>query len=213
MILTFALRNYSIINNPNNFFAMIINHHLLFKSLKKRETSSSSKDAFSFDYQQDQLNLIYIYYKRGKLSNVEKIIQQYTSLYPNQSNLDYVLYMRGLIYIKLDQYFWRKLFRLNLSNCNSEYALSAFHDFSQIILSYPESKYVTDARKHLVALQERLANYDLLIAKFYLRHGEYIAVIHRIEKMIRDYPQTKSTQIALSMVKRTYQKMKLKQPA
>ncbi|WWO97304.1 MAG: outer membrane protein assembly factor BamD [Candidatus Dasytiphilus stammeri] len=196
-------------NNRNNFLNMMRKYQRTFQSLIKPWNNTPNSEPFILesDSQQHKLNLIYIYYKQGNLVNAEKIIQKYIFDYPNQSNLDYVLYMRGLIYIRLDQYFWRKLFRLDLSNCNSEYARSALHDFSQLILSYPESKYTINARKHISALKERLANYDLLIANFYFQHRKYISVIHRIEKMMLYYPNTKYTKLALVLIKEAYKKI------
>ncbi|WWO99680.1 MAG: outer membrane protein assembly factor BamD [Candidatus Dasytiphilus stammeri] len=212
MIFMLIVRNCSMINNPNNLFGVIITPKRAFQTLiKKWKNSISNKKNFlsESDSQQHQLNLIYLYYNRGKLVNAQKMIQKYISFYPNQSNIDYVLYMRGLIYIRLDQYVWRKVFRLNLSHCNSEYAESALSDFYQLILSYPESKYVINAQKHISALKERLANYELIIASYYFRHEDYQSVIYRIENMILHYPQTKYTKKALSLLKRAYQKIRI----
>ncbi|WWP00157.1 MAG: outer membrane protein assembly factor BamD [Candidatus Dasytiphilus stammeri] len=192
--------NHNMILKPQRIIQSLINHW----QNPRRNTETSLLQS---DSQQHKLNLIYVYYNKGDLVNAQKIIQKFIFFYPNQSNLDYVLYMRGLIYIKLDQYFWRKLFRLDLSNYNSEYAQSALHDFYQIILSYPESKYAINSRKHISALKERLAHYDLLIVNFYFRHGEYISVIHRIKKMILYYPNTQSTKIALSLIKKGYKNL------
>lgn len=87
----------------------------------------------------------------------------------------------------------------------------AFKDFSQLVRYYPDSLYVADATKRLVFLKNRLAKYELSVAKFYTKRGAYVAVINRVEQMMRDYPDTQATRDALVYMENAYKELGLTQ--
>lgn len=52
------------------------------------------------------------------------------------------------------------------------------------------SQYTTDATKRLVFLKDRLAKYEYSVAEYYTERGAWVAVVNRVEGMLRDYPDT-----------------------
>ncbi|MBS6060081.1 MAG: outer membrane protein assembly factor BamD [Pantoea sp.] len=140
--------------------------------------------------QQVQLDLIYAYYKNADLPMAQAAIDRFMRLNPTHSNIDYVLYMKGLTDMALDDSALQGFFGIDRSDRDPEHARAAFRDFSQLLRTYPNSQYATDARKRLVYLKDRLAKYELSVAQFYTKREAYVAVVNRVEQMLKDYPDT-----------------------
>ncbi|MFC3394666.1 outer membrane protein assembly factor BamD [Brenneria rubrifaciens] len=159
--------------------------------------------------QQVQLDLIYAYYKSAELPLAQASIDRFLRLNPTHPNVDYVLYMRGLTDMALDDSVLQGFFGVDRSDRDPQYARAAFRDFSRLIQGYPNSLYATDANKRLVYLKERLAKYELSVAQYYTKRSAYVAVVNRVEQMLRDYPDTKATKDALPLMENAYRELQL----
>lgn len=163
--------------------------------------------------QQVQLDLIYAYYKTTDFPLAQTTIDRFIRLNPTHPNIDYVLYLRGLTDMALDDSDLQKFFGIDRSNRDPEYARMAFRDFTQLGQHYPKSQYVADATKRLIFLKERLAKHDLAIAQYYTERGAYVAVVNRVESMLLNYPDTQATHTALSLMEAAYQQLNLQKQA
>ncbi|SFN69791.1 Beta-barrel assembly machine subunit BamD [Izhakiella capsodis] len=159
--------------------------------------------------QQVQLDLIYAYYKNGDYPLAQATIDRFIRLNPTHPNIDYVIYMRGLTDMAMDNSALQNFFGIDRSDRDPEYARIAFRDFTQLLRGYPNSLYANDARLRLIALKDRLAKYELSIAQFYTKRGAYVAVVNRVEQMLKDYPDTQATKVALPLMENAYRKMQL----
>ncbi len=105
-----------------------------------------------------QLNLIYAYYKNADLPLAQAAIHRFIRLNPTHPNIDYVMYMRGLTNMALDDSALQGFFALTVAiailTCTSCVLLF------QLVRGYPNSQYTTDATKRLVFLKDRLAKND-----------------------------------------------------
>lgn len=163
--------------------------------------------------QQVQLDLIYAYYKSAELPMAIASIDRFMRLNPTHPNIDYVLYMRGLTAMALDDSALQGFLGIDRSDRDPQHARIAFHDFSQLIRLYPNSLYANDASKRSVYLKDRLARFDLSVAEFYNKRGAYVAVVNRVQQMLKDYPDTESTRQALKYMKIAYTQMGLTEEA
>ncbi|AKP34469.1 outer membrane protein assembly factor BamD [Yersinia aleksiciae] len=159
--------------------------------------------------QQVQLDLIYAYYKSADLPLAQASIDRFMRLNPTHPNIDYVLYMRGLTDMALDDSALQGFFGIDRSDRDPQHAKAAFRDFSQLIQSYPNSQYATDAQKRLMFLKDRLAKHELAVAQYYTKRGAYVAVVNRVEQMLRDYPDTQATRDALPLMENAYKQLQL----
>ncbi|WP_409310185.1 outer membrane protein assembly factor BamD [Pectobacterium sp. B1J-3] len=159
--------------------------------------------------QQVQLDLIYAYYKSAELPLAQASIDRFLRLNPTHPSVDYVLYMRGLTDMALDDSALQGFFGVDRSDRDPQYARAAFRDFSKLIQGYPSSQYATDANKRLVYLKERLAKYELSVAQYYTKRSAYVAVVNRVEQMLRDYPDTQATKDALPLMENAYRELQL----
>lgn len=159
--------------------------------------------------QQVQLDLIYAYYKSADLPMAQASIDRFMRLNPTHPNIDYVLHMRGLTDMALDDSALQGFFGVDRSDRDPEHARQAFRDFSQLVQRYPNSQYSADATKRLVYLKDRLAKYELSVAQYYTKRGAYVAVVNRVEMMLRNYPDTQATRDALPLMENAYKQMNL----
>ncbi|NIH12436.1 MAG: outer membrane protein assembly factor BamD [Serratia symbiotica] len=163
--------------------------------------------------QQVQLYLIYAYYKSADLPLAQASIDRFIRLNPTHPNIDYVMYMRGLADMALDDSTLQGFFGIDRSDRDPLHARAAFRDFSQLIERSPNSQYVTDVNKRLVYLKDRLAKYELSVVEYYTKRGAYVAAINRVEQMLREYPDTKATRDALPLMERAYKRLQLNSEA
>lgn len=159
--------------------------------------------------QQVQLDLIYAYYKNADLPLAQAAIDRFISLNPTHPNIDYVMYMRGLTNMALDDSALQGFFGVDRSDRDPQHARAAFSDFSKLVRGYPNSQYTTDATKRLVFLKDRLAKYEYSVAEYYTERGAWVAVVNRVEGMLRDYPDTQATRDALPLMENAYRQMQM----
>ncbi|PPI87742.1 outer membrane protein assembly factor BamD [Candidatus Pantoea edessiphila] len=184
-----------------------------FISAIKYLESIKNIDLFRQHTQQIQLDLIYAYYKNMDLESSENAINHFMNVYPNHPNVDYLLYMKGLIGMSMDNPATMKFFHFDNSSRDPEYAYNAFSNFVQLIKYYPKSIYVNDAYNRLIFLKNRLAKYELSVALFYHKHRAYVSVINRVKKMMIYYPDTKATHNALLLMAEAYRKLNINDEA
>ncbi|CAD6508979.1 outer membrane protein assembly factor BamD [Candidatus Profftia tarda] len=163
--------------------------------------------------QQVQLELIYAYYKADDLHMAKTLIDRFMHLNPTHSNADYVLYMRGLISMALDEQDMKIFFSIDHADCNPDNARQAFRDFNELVNHYDNSQYAADATRRLIYLLNRLAEYELSVAQYYNKRQAYVAVINRVETMLRDYRNTQATRYALLLMQNAYKQIHLNDQA
>lgn len=159
--------------------------------------------------QQVQLDLIYAYYKNADLGLAQATIDRFIRLNPTNQNIDYVLYMRGLTDMALDDSALQGFFGVDRSDRDPQHAHAAFNDFSKLVRDYPNSQYTPDAAKRMLFLKDRLAKFELAVAQYYTKRGAWVAVVNRVDGMLRDYPDTQATRQALPLMENAYRQMQL----
>lgn len=159
--------------------------------------------------QQVQLDLIYSYYKTSDYSMAIASIDRFLRLNPTHSNVDWVLYMRGLCNMSMDDNQIQSWFGVDRSSRDQGYVIAAFNDFSHLVRSFPSSPYTKDAGERLIYLKNRLSKHQYNVAKYYTQRQAYIAVINRVEYMLSVFPDTLSTRRALPLMENAYKKLGL----
>ena len=119
------------------------------------------------------------------------------------------MYMRGLTNMALDDSALQGFFGVDRSDRDPQHARDAFNDFSKLVRSYPNRQYITAATKRLVFLKDRRAKYEYSVAEYYTRLGAWVAVVNRVEGMLRDYPDTQATRDGLKLMENAYRQMQM----
>lgn len=159
--------------------------------------------------EQVQLDLIYSYYKTSEYSLAIASIDRFLKLNPTHPNVDWVIYMRGLCNMIMDDNQIQSWFGVDRSSRDQSYATAAFKDMSHLIQRFPGSPYTKDAEQRLIYLKNRLAKYQYYVAKYYTERQAYVAVINRVEYMLSVFPDTLSTRRALHLMENAYKKLGL----
>ncbi|MGL4207325.1 MAG: outer membrane protein assembly factor BamD [Aeromonadaceae bacterium] len=158
---------------------------------------------------QVQLDLIYAYYKDGDTAHAIANIDRFLRLNPTHKDVDYVYYMRGLTNMQADYNFFHHTFGMDRSDRDPSYARQAFRDFKVVLTNYPQSQYAADARARMVSLKDRLAKYDLSVAEYYWKRGAWIAAANRSKGIIENFNDTPSTEAALEIMVKSYDKLEM----
>ncbi|KXF82897.1 outer membrane protein assembly factor BamD [Enterovibrio coralii] len=172
-----------------------------------------SRYPFGAYSEQVQLDLIYAYYKNDDLALGEATIDRFMRMNPGHPQIDWVLYMRGLTNMAQDRTFLHDLLNVDRSDRDPEPSRKAFVDFRRLLERYPNSEYAADAQKRLEALKNRLADYELATADFYVRREAWVAVINRCQQIQRDFPDTEAAKKSLPLMLKAYEELKLDVPA
>lgn len=158
---------------------------------------------------QIQLDLMFAYYKSGQYEQAIPAIDRFISLNPNHIQLDYVIYMRGLVNMATGSNGFQDFFGVESADKDITTTREAFNDFKRLIETYPQSKYNEDAKDRMVQLLDKLARYELVVAKYYMRRAAYVAAINRCKYVVEYYQDSSSFKPALELMAEAYGKLGL----
>ena len=158
---------------------------------------------------QVQLDLIYAYYKSGDDHLGIALTDRFMRLNPNNANIDYVLYMRGLINISMETNLFQSMAGIDRTNRDPSSSKAAFNDFKKIIELYPQSKYAADARKRMIRIKSRLAKYELGVARYYMTREAYPSAANRGRYIVEYFSPSPEVEEALEIMIESYDKLGL----
>lgn len=154
--------------------------------------------------QQALIDVAYAYYKNGDAELAIEAANRFARLYPLHPNVEYAYYLRGLVHFRRDVSILEKWLPQNLAARDMRSARRAFDEFGQLLRSFPSSRYAPDARQRMVYLRNQLAEHDILVARYYLERGAYVAVASRARHVIEAYPRSEFTPDALELLVTAY---------
>jgi outer membrane protein assembly factor BamD len=160
---------------------------------------------------QVQMDQIYVYYKLGDLEKGLAEVDRFMQLNPNHPNLDYVMYMRGLINQRADSNAIQEFVGIDRSDRDPSKAEQAFADFASLLRRFPDSKYAADAKQRMIAIKSRLAKYELAVADYYMQREAWLAAANRGKYILETYPDTPETKQALEVMIASYDALGLEE--
>jgi outer membrane protein assembly factor BamD len=156
--------------------------------------------------QQAQLEIAYAYYRQGESASAITACDRFIKLHPNHPSLDNALYLTGLVNFNQDSSIL-SFTAQDISERDPKAAKESFDTFKDLITRFPESKYTADARLRMNYLVNALANHEVLVARYYIRRGAYVAAINRAQTCIKTYPESPAIEPALSIMIEAYDKL------
>lgn len=122
-----------------------------------------------------------LYYKTESYAEAQVSYQNFRDLHPKHPKIDYVVFQTGMSFFEqLPDTIDRDL---TLAN-------DAIYSFNELIKSYPNSEYVSQAKEKREKAYEMLSEKELYIADFYYRNSDYLAALTRYETSLKKYPDT-----------------------
>jgi outer membrane protein assembly factor BamD len=159
--------------------------------------------------QQSQLDLAYANWKSGEKAQAISVLDRFIKLNPSSQGLDYALYLKGLVNFNDDYGITGALSRQSQSERDQQASRDSYQAFKQLVEQFPNSKYTPDARVRMDFIVNVLAEYEVHVAKYYLRRGALVAAANRAQQAITVYPQTPATEEALYILSQAYDKLGL----
>lgn len=158
---------------------------------------------------QVQLDLIQANYFASNYVDARTAADRFLRLNPTHKDIDYVLFMRGLIAEAEDTNPFQSLFGIDRSDRDPILIQEAFRDYERLLVEYPSSKYAADAAQRMISLKNRLARYEVIVAKYYYEREAYVSAITRGRYVMEHLFDTPSVEEALEYMAKSYGKLGL----
>ena len=168
-----------------------------------------SRFPFSESARQAQLDLIYVYYKSRQTDPAVDAADTFMRENPTNPRVDYAYYMKGLVYFERQANFLERYFNVDLSQRPPVNARKSFESFDELVKKYPHSPYVGDARQRMIFLRNRLADFELHVALYYLRRGAYVGAINRAKFCVENYDGAPAVRGSMKVLVDAYRQLKM----
>jgi outer membrane protein assembly factor BamD len=184
-----------------------------FNNAIKTYEALTARFPFTNEARQSRLDLIYAYYKAGESESAIDAAETFVRENPTHPRVDYAWYVKGLVDFERTPNILEKVFRVDLSERPPTTARKSFTAFKTVVEQYPKSDYAHDARKRMIYLRNRLADYETHVASYYLRRGAFVAAAQRAKGCVEQYDGAPAVQEALAILIESYDRMGLTQLA
>ena len=172
-----------------------------------------SRYPFGSFAEQAQLDLIYAYFRNGEPEAAKAAADRFIRLHPQHQDADYAYYMKGLASNTAALGFLERYLPMDLTRRDPGQARASFNEFSELLNRYPDSEYAPDARQRMIELRNRLAQYEIHAANYYMKRKAYVAAVNRGRYVVENMQQTPSVAEALSIMVEGYHHLGLTEPA
>ncbi len=162
---------------------------------------------FSEPARQGQIDLIYAYYKNREAESAIDQADQFIRENPTHPRVDYAYYIRGLVHFEAGANLIERVFNADITKRPPQEARKSFQSFQTLVQAYPKSPYAADARQRMVYLRNRMADYELEVARYYMKRGAYIGAINRARNLIETYDGAPAVPKALKVGAEAYRKL------
>lgn len=160
--------------------------------------------------QQSQIEIAYAYYKQGESASAVAAVDRFVKLHPNHPNVDYALYLKGLVYFNEDQGLFARFSRQDPTERDPKSARDSFDAFRELAQRFPESKYSPDAVARMKYLVNALASSEVHVARYYMKRGAYVAAANRAQYVLQNYPETPAIEEAMFLLVKAYDALGMK---
>lgn len=157
--------------------------------------------------EQSLLDSAYAHYKNEEMAQALTLLSRFERNYPASVDMDYALYLKGLIFFAEDQSFLRRLASQDWSDRDPEANRRAFRVFEQLVNRFPQSKYAEDSRRRMAQLVDALGGHEIAIARYYAKRHAYVAANNRAQRVLQQYQNTRYVEEALAIMIFSYEKM------
>jgi outer membrane protein assembly factor BamD len=170
----------------------------------------TSRYPFSQQARQARLDLIFLYYRRGEKESAIDAAEQFLRENPTHPRCDYAMYMKGMINFERVPYKVERWLGVDMAKRPPTDVLAAVAAFGDVVSRYPKSEYAHDAQRRMIYLRNRLAEFEVNVAHYYIRRGAYLAAADRAQRAIEQYDGAPAIRDALEVMIEAYDHLGLK---
>lgn len=160
--------------------------------------------------QRAQFYLIYSYYMKDEYAMSAAAADRFIRLYPTYPNVDYAYYMRGMSDFYKNLGLLERVFDIDFSKRDLSQIEKAYRDFSELVATFPESKYAPSAHQYMVFLRNLMADHVLHTAQFYYDHRAFLAAANRANEVVANYQGAPAVVPALELMVKSYHRLGMK---
>jgi len=175
----------------------------------KQYEALTARFPFTNQARQARLDLIYAYYRKGEKETAIDAADQFMRENPTHPRVDYAYYIKGLVYFERTPNAFESMFGVDMSERPPQDARKSFEAFSRLVQLYPQSEYAQEAHQRMLYLRNRLAEYEIHVAGYYMRRGAYVAAINRCKGVLESYDGAPAMRDALEIMIDAYNKLGL----
>jgi len=162
---------------------------------------------FSDPARQGTLDLMYAYYRNHENESAVDQADQFIRENPTHPRVDYAHYIKGLTYFQGGANWLERVFHVDISKRPPQEAKQAFQSFQTLTQQYPNSPYAADSRQRMIYLRNRLADYEIEVARYYMKRKAYVGAANRARGVIEQYDGAPATDEALTIIASAYRKL------
>jgi outer membrane protein assembly factor BamD len=171
-----------------------------FKSAVKMLESLTARFPFTPQARQAHLDLIYCYYRDGESESATDAADTFIRENPINPRVDYAYYMKGLIDFERTPNVIERWLHADLTKRPPSTARKSFESFRRLVQQYPKSEYAHDALQRMVYLRNRLAEYDVHVAEYYMKRGAFVGAAQRATDAMQQYDGAPAVRDALKIL-------------
>lgn len=162
---------------------------------------------FSDLSRQIQLELLFAYYKSGDLEQAVDTADTFIRENPIHDHVDYALYIKALSYFEEGPGFLARWLRRDITRRPPKDVGLSYTTLRRLVDRYPTSKYAADAEQRMIAIRERLADYENHVADYYLRRGAFIAAANRAKSALEEFNGATGNARSLQIMAEAYDEL------
>lgn len=179
------------------------------RSLKLYETLQA-RFPYGRYAQQALMDQAFTHYKDAEPELAIAAANRFIRLYPSHPDLDYIYYLKGLVYFNDDTSFMSNISKQDMSERDPKAARESYQAFQELVTRFPQSKYSEDATQKMVRLVNALGASEMHVARYYMKRGAWLAAINRAQTVVKDYGNTGHNEEALAISVAAYEQLGMK---
>ncbi|MBL8658360.1 MAG: outer membrane protein assembly factor BamD [Rhodospirillales bacterium] len=141
-----------------------------------------------------QIQAAYAYYEANEYDDAIAALDRFIDLHPADKDVAYAYYLKGLSYYE----------RISDAARDQKMTEDAKRVFQELINRYPESAYARDAKVKIDLANDHLSGREMVVGRYYLRRGYYVAAINRFRTVLQKYQTTTHVPEALLRLTEAY---------
>jgi outer membrane protein assembly factor BamD len=171
-----------------------------YRSAIKLFEGLTARFPFTEQSRQAHLDLIFCYYKDGEAESATDAADTFIRENPINPRIDYAYYVKGLVDFERTPNLMERGFHADLTKRPPVTARKSFDSFRHIVQQHPKSPYAHDALQRMIYLRNRLAEYDVHVATYYMKRGAYVGASERAAETIQEFDGAPETENALKIL-------------
>lgn len=133
-------------------------------------------------------------FKQEKYDEAAAYYTNFVALHPTHERAAYALFQKGMSHFK-------DVLTIDRDQTSTRKALFAFED---LVANYPDSPYYDKAEQLIGFLNDRLAEREFYVGKFYFKNKNYKGALGRFRDILEKYPDSGLAEESLYYIGETY---------